>query len=278
MNNKRKLGIIAGGGQIPRLLIDECISKDIDFFILAIDGNAEKQYITEDLPHKWIRIGQAGTGFKLFRKEKVQDVIMIGTIKRPTFSDLVPDFTTTIFYAKIAAKSLGDDGILRALANDIEKQGIMIKGVHEIMPNLLLKKGILTKVKPDKKSLIDIKRGVEVVTELGKLDIGQAAVIQQGLVLAVEGIEGTDKLILRSEEYHRKGHRGTLIKLRKPTQDMRLDLPTIGLQTVRNAIEANLQGIAAHAGNALLVDEAEAIELANKHGIFIVGIDPEDYR
>lgn len=278
VETKRKLGIIAGGGQIPRMLIDECIARGLDYFVLAIEGNAEKQYITDDIPHKWLRIGQAGTGFATFRKEKVQDVIMIGTIKRPTFSDLVPDFKTTIFFAKIAAKSLGDDGILRALANDIEKQGMKIRGVHEIMSELLVKKGVLTKVKPDKKAISDIKRGIEVVTELGKLDVGQAAIIQQGLVLAVEGIEGTDALILRSKDYHRKGDRGVLVKLRKPTQDMRLDLPTIGLKTVESAIEAGLRGIVVHAENALFVDEKEAIELANKHGIFIIGIDPSEYE
>lgn len=277
-DKKRKIGIIAGGGQIPRMLIDECIAKGFDYFVLAVEGNADKEYITDDIPHKWIRLGQAGTGFSAFKKEKVEDVIMIGTIKRPTFSDVVPDLKTTIFFAKIAAKSLGDDGLLRAIASEIEDQGMQIRGVHEIMSNLLVKKGVLTKAKPDKKAIIDIKRGVEVVTELGKLDVGQASIIQQGLVLAVEGIEGTDALILRSKDYHRKGDRGILVKLRKPNQDMRLDLPTIGLKTVENAVASGLRGIVVHAENALFVDEKQAIELANKHGIFIIGIDPSEYR
>lgn len=274
---KRKIGIIAGGGQIPRMLIDACISKGFDYFVLPVIGNAEQKYITADIPHKWIRLGQAGTGFSEFKKHKVQDVIMIGTIKRPTFSDVVPDLKTTMFFAKIAVKSLGDDGLLRAIASEIEAQGMQIRGVHEIMSDLLVKKGILTKIKPDKKAIIDIKRGVEVATQLGKLDVGQACIIQQGLVLAVEGIEGTDALILRSKDYHRKGDRGILVKLRKPNQDMRLDLPTIGLKTVENAIASGLRGIAIHTQNALFVDEKQAVELADKHGVFIIGIDPSEY-
>ncbi|MDD4556785.1 MAG: UDP-2,3-diacylglucosamine diphosphatase LpxI [Alphaproteobacteria bacterium] len=276
-DKSRKLGIIAGGSTIPKRLIDECVAQGRDFFVLCIEGNADETYFTDAIPHKWIRIGQSGTGFKLFKDEKVQDVVMIGTIKRPTLSDLIPDLRTTMFFTKIAAKSLGDDGILRALANDIEHEGMKIKGVHEVMPEILAREGIMTKTKPDKQALQDIKRGVEVCLELGRLDVGQAVIVQQGLILAVEGIEGTDKLIERTKDYQRKGEKPILVKLRKPNQDMRLDLPTIGLRTIEKAIESGLRGVAVHAGNALMVDEKEAIELANKHNIFIIGINPADY-
>lgn len=274
----RKLGIIAGGGSIPEMLINECKSQGRDFFVLAIEGNADRAYFDDTIPHKWIRIGQAGTGFKLFKDEKVQDVVMIGTIKRPTLSDLVPDLRTTMFFTKIAAKSLGDDGILRTLVADIESEGMMVKGIHEIMPELLVKKGVLTKVKPDKQAVNDIKRGVEVCTELGRLDVGQSIIVQQGLVLALEGIEGTDELIKRSKDYQRKGDKGIMVKLRKPNQDMRVDLPTMGIRTIQGLIDSGFRGVAVHAGNALIIEEKEAIDLANKHGLFIIGIDPADYE
>lgn len=112
---------------------------------------------------------------------------------------------------------------------------------------------------------------------LGRLDVGQAAVVQQGLVLAVEGIEGTDELLRRSGGYKRKGAGGVLVKLRKPQQDMRIDLPTVGLQTVKRAKESGLRGIAIHAGNGLIVDEAEVVRLADKEGLFVIGVDPSDY-
>ena len=274
----RKLGIIAGGGSIPQLLINECLQRQMDFVVLAIDGNADKDLFNQaDYPHKWIRLGQAGTGFKYFAEQKVQDVVMIGTIRRPTVFDLVPDLRTTAFFAKVGAKALGDDGLLRALVSEIEADGMKVKGVHEVMPQLLIKEGVLTKNKPSKKEIVDIKRGIEAALTLGKLDIGQAVVVQHGLVLGVEGIEGTDELIRRCKEYRRKGDGGILVKLRKPQQDMRIDLPTIGPRSVERAHETGLNGLVVHAGNGLIVDEAETIKLANKYGMFIIGVNPGEY-
>lgn len=277
MTSQRKLGIIAGGGSIPKMLIEHCAAQGRDFFVLAIEGNADKALITDNIPHQWIRIGQAGTGFKRFAEEKVQDVIMIGTIKRPGFFDLVPDLRTTAFFAKVGAKALGDDGILRALVNEIEAEGMTVRGIHEVMSDLLVKPGILGRHKPDKQALVDIRRGIDVALALGKLDVGQSVVVQQGLVLGVEGIEGTDELIRRCGEYRRKGDGGVLVKLRKPQQDMRIDLPTIGPRSVSRAQESGLRGIVVHAGNGLIVDEAETIRLADKAGLFIMGINPDDY-
>lgn len=272
----RKLGIVAGGGSIPGMLIEHCRKIGRDFFVLAIEGNADKSILGEDIPHQWIRIGQAGTGFKRFAEENVQDVVMIGTIRRPGFFDLVPDLRTAAFFAKIGTKALGDDGILRALIEEIEAEGMVVRGIHEVMEDLLVKPGILGKHKPDKQALADIRRGMEVATELGRLDVGQSVVVQQGLVLGVEGIEGTDELIRRCGEYRRKGAGGVLVKLRKPQQDMRIDLPTIGPRSVERAQASGLRGIVVHAGNGLIVNEAEMIKLADKYGIFVMGVTPGD--
>ena len=201
----KKLGIIAGGGAIPRDLINFCKENKRDYFVIAIEGNADRDLIDETIPHAWIRIGQAGTGFKKLAEEKVEEVVMIGTIKRPTLKDLVPDMRTTAFFAKVGMKSLGDDGILRALVKEIESEGMVVRGIHEVLPELLIKKGVLGKVKPSKQAKEDIRRAVEVATELGRLDVGQAVIVQQGLVLGVEGIEGTGELIRRCGEYKRKG-------------------------------------------------------------------------
>ena len=276
-DNKRKLGIIAGGGSIPKMLIDYAKANDIPYFVLAIEGNADRAHFDDAINHKWIRLGQAGTGFKLLKDEKVQDVVMIGTIHRPTLQEVMPDLRTAAFFAKIGLKALGDDGILRALVKEIESEGIKVVGVHEVMPELLVKEGLITKVKPDKQALADIKRGVEVDLTLGVLDVGQSVVVQQGLVLGVEGIEGTDELIKRCKNYARKGVGGVLIKLRKPNQDMRIDLPTIGTTTIENAHAAGLRGIAVHAGNALIVDEEKVIKLANKYKMFVIGVNPAEF-
>ena len=241
----KKLGIIAGGGAIPQDLINFCKENKRDYFVIAIEGNADKALIDDSIPHAWIRIGQAGTGFKKLAEEKVEEVIMIGTIKRPTLKDLVP--------------------------------GMTVRGIHEVLPELLIKKGVLGKVKPSKQAKEDIRRAAEVATELGRLDVGQAVVVQQGLVLGVEGIEGTGELVRRCGDYKRKGEGGVLVKIRKPQQDMRVDLPTIGDKTVQAAYEAGLSGIALHAGNGLIVNEKETVKLADKLGLFVMGIDPAEF-
>lgn len=273
----RKLGIIAGGGSIPKMLVEHCRKNGREFFVLAIEGNAEADLIdNNDIPHQWIRIGQAGTGFKRFAQEDVKDVVMIGTIRRPGFKDLIPDMRTTAFFAKLGLKSIGDDGILRALVKEIEDEGMTVRGIHEVMSELLVKEGILGRHKPDKQAREDMRRGLEVATELGRLDVGQAVIVQQGLVLGVEGIEGTDELIRRCGGYRRKGDGGVLVKLRKPQQDMRVDLPTIGTRTIERAHETGLRGVVVHAGNGLIVNEAEVIRLADKYGLFVMGVNPGD--
>jgi len=277
MTEKRKLGIIAGGGTLPQTLIQHCIQNEIPYFVLAVTGNASEGDFSPDIPHKFIRIGQAGTGLKHLRDEKVQDIVMIGTIRRPSLADLVPDLRTAAFFSKIGLKSLGDDGILRALIKEIEGEKMKVVGIHEIMPDLLLSSGVLTKKKPDKQALADIKRGVQAALKLGELDIGQSVVVQQGLVLGLEGIEGTDELIKRCGTYKRKGDGGVLVKLRKTTQDMRVDLPTIGVNTIENAHQSGLKGLAVHAGNALIADKKSVIELANKYKMFLIGINPAEF-
>ena len=276
-NPERKLGIIAGGGELPHKVIEWCRKHSHPYYALAIEGNADKHIFTPDVAHEWIRIGQAGTGFKRFQEEGVKEIVLIGTIKRPTFAELVPDFRTAAFFAKLGAKALGDDGILRALVKEIENDGMKVVGIHEVVPDLLAHTGVLTKKKPDKEDEEDIRRGVEVATALGKLDVGQSVVIQQGLVLGLEGIEGTDKLIKRCAEYVRKGKKPILVKLRKQQQDMRIDLPTIGPKSIERAHESGLEGLAIHAGNGLIVDEEDTISLANKYRMFIIGVNPDDY-
>ncbi|MBP3686954.1 MAG: UDP-2,3-diacylglucosamine diphosphatase LpxI [Alphaproteobacteria bacterium] len=277
-NPERKLGIVAGGGELPFKLINWCEKNARPYFVLAIKGNAAENLCTQNIPHEAIRIGQAGTGFKRFKQEGVKEIVLIGTIKRPSFKELVPDLKTAAFFAKIGTKALGDDGILRALIKEIEAEGMKVVGIQEVMPDILVKIGTLTTKKPDKEDEIDIRRGVAVATSLGALDVGQSVVVQQGLVLGVEGIEGTDKLITRCGEYKRQGKAPILIKLRKPSQDLRVDLPTIGLKTVENAHAQGFKGIAVHAGNTLIVNEPEVIALANKYKMFIKGINPAEYE
>lgn len=273
-----KLGIIAGGGDIPKTLIAKCKEQKRDYFVIALEDSADKNLIDETVPHIWIRLGQVmGSGFNKLKEEKVTEVIMIGTVRRPSVKDLEPDAQTAAFFAKLGTKSVGDDELLRAVVEELEERGMRVRGIQELLPDILIKEGVLGKVKPSKQALSDIERGVEVATELGRLDVGQAVIVQQGLVLGVEGIEGTGELIRRCSAYRRKGEGGVLVKIRKPQQDVRLDLPTIGDKTVIAAKESGLSGIVLHAGNGLIANEKETIKLADEYGIFVMGINPANH-
>jgi len=194
-------------------------------------------------------------------------------VKRPSFTGLIPDWKCLKLLMKHGKKALGDDALLKILIQEMESEGLKVVGIDEILPHLLIKKGVYGRMIPTAQDTSDIKRGIEVARKLGEADVGQAVIVQQGLVLAVEGIEGTDALILRSRALKRKGGRGVLVKTAKPQQDRRADLPTIGPNTVQAAAEAGLSGIAVQADSVLFSEAEKAVKLANQQGIFIIGVE-----
>lgn len=266
-----KLGIIAGGGEFPGLVIAACRAQGRPFHVLALDGHASPAIIG-DAAADWIRLGEAGTGLKRLREAGVTELVMIGPVRRPTLSELTPDWWTARFFAKVGLKALGDDGLLRALAHALENEGFRIVGIDDVLSDCLATEGVYGQLAPDAQAEADIARGFEVARGLGALDVGQAVVVQQGLVLAVEAIEGTDRMIARSAEVKRDGLGGVLVKVKKPGQDRRLDLPTIGLATLRACHAAGLRGLAVEAGGTLVLGRDALIEEAEKLGLFLVGV------
>lgn len=269
---KPKLGIIAGGGELPGLVAAACRADGRPFHILALSGHADPAVIG-DLPADWIRLGEAGTGFVRLREAGAVEVVMIGPVRRPTLAELAPDFRTVRFFAKVGLKALGDDGLLRAVAAELESEGFTVIGVDQVLTSYLATAGRYGAVAPDTQAEVDIAHGVKVVQGLGALDIGQAVVVQQGIVLGVEAVEGTDRLIRRCGELARAGDGGVLVKLRKPGQDRRIDLPTIGTDTVREAAKAGLRGIAIEAGGALVLGKDAVAAEADRLGLFVLGIE-----
>lgn len=265
-----KLGIIAGGGAFPGLAIAACRSQGRPFHVLALTGHADPAVIG-DAPADWIRLGEAGSGFKMLRAAGVGDLVMIGPVRRPTLKELAPDWRTTKFFAKVGLKALGDDGLLRAVAREIEEEGFRVVGIDDVLADCLAPEGLFGRHHPDEQAMADMARGWEVAKGLGALDVGQAVIVQQGIVLGVEAVEGTDRLIRRCAELRRDGPGGVLVKVRKPGQDRRLDLPTIGLTTLREAVAAGLRGIVVEAGGALVLDRQELAAAADAAGLFILG-------
>ena len=267
----KKLGIIAGAGALPHALIEACERMHRPFFVLGLKGQANPKEYDKALPQAWIRLGAVGKGFRLMKKNGVEEVVMIGGVKRPSLVGLWPDLRGLKAISHLKKKS-GDDSLLRGIAKEIESEGFTVVGIDSILPHLLATEGVYTREVPLPKDGADIKRGIEVAKLLGKADVGQSVIVQQGLVLAVEGIEGTDALIRRSADLKRKGTGGVLVKVSKPQQDRRMDLPTIGPATVQAVKNAGFVGIAVEAGSVLISQSEQTVKLANQLGIFIVGV------
>ena len=267
-----KLGIIAGGGGAPQRVIDACRSQGRDFFVFCLQGQAEAG-LAMDAPHADLMIGAFSDFKRMVAEQKIGELVMIGRVRRPSLSELKLDWLAAKALAKIGFNALGDDALLRAVGTVIEQEtGAKLIGVQDILGGVLLSEGCMGRHSPDTQALSDIARGREVARALGAVDVGQSVIIQQGLVLGVEAIEGTDALIARCAELRRDGPAPVLVKMAKPQQDDRFDLPTLGPDTVAAAIKAGLCGIAAEAGRTLIIDRDKVRDMANEGGIFVVGV------
>lgn len=274
-----KLGIIAGGGDLPVRIIDACRAADRPFFVLALEGQTPPETVA-DTPHAWVRMGAGGKALSALRKAEVEEIVLAGPVRRPTIAELKPDLWTAKFIAKVGVKSLGDDGILGALVRELEqKEGFRVVGAESLMPEVMAEEGVFGRVRPDDQALSDIERGIAVASALCALDAGQACVVQQGLVLAIEAIEGTDAMLARAGELRREGPGGVLVKVGLPKKEERADLPTIGVTSVHTAAAAGLRGIAVEAGRSLVIDRGQTTEAADAAGLFIIGVGiPTDPR
>jgi hypothetical protein len=270
------LGIIAGGGAMPLRVAAAARAAGREVFLLGLEGFAQPALFAA-YPHAMARIGAAGRILELLRAHGVRDLVLIGTVRRPGFFDLRPDAEGAKILARVGrAAFAGDDGLLRAVVRVLGEMGFNVIGAQDVFREVLAPAGLLTRVGPDAGAQADIARGVAVVRLLGQADIGQGCVVQHGLVLAVEAIEGTDAMLGRCGALRREGPGGVLVKLVKPGQDRRADLPTIGAETVRQAVAAGLRGIAFEAGGTLLAEREAAIALADSAGIFLLGFDPDN--
>lgn len=265
------LGIIAGGGAAPRYLIEACQKLGRPFYLVCLEGQADDG-LGEGLPHTWLPLGAAVKLKTLAEAEQIKEIVMIGRVRRPSLLEIKPDWLALKVLTKIGMNMLGDDALLRAIGNAMETEaGVRVIGVQDVFKDLLTPEGQLGKVAPDEDAQKDIVRGVDVAKALGQLDVGQAVIVQQGMVLGVEAIEGTDALIARAAGLKREGMGGVLIKIAKPQQDNRYDLPTIGPDTIAAMAKAGLRGVALEAGRSLLIEREKTIAAADAASIFIIG-------
>jgi DUF1009 family protein len=274
-----KLGLVAGGGGLPVEIAEHCERAGRPLFVVRLKGFAGDALAE----YGGVELGMTEFGkcFRALKRAGCKAVCFAGDVDRPDFRTFIPDLKgLTLLPGLLAAARKGDDGLLRYILGAFEKEGFAVEGAHEVMSDLTLAAGPLGRVAPDEAQMADVLKALAVARETGRLDIGQGAVVCDGLVLAVEAQEGTDAMLKRVSHLPAEirgapgAGRGVLAKAPKPMQEQRIDLPTIGLGTVRAAARAGLAGIAGEAGGLLVLDREEVIELADELGVFIVGVEP----
>ncbi|MEQ1789997.1 MAG: UDP-2,3-diacylglucosamine diphosphatase LpxI [Rickettsiales bacterium] len=272
MSKLSTLGIIAGKGNLPAQIIRACQSINRPFFVI----NFEESFVPEamkNIPHAVVRIGAVGEALKYLRGAGAREIVMAGAVKRPSLSSLRPDAAGASLLKKLGkAFFSGDDAILKAIIAFFEEENFTIVAVDSILTDILADEGVLGKISPDKQANNDIIIGMKTAKDIGALDIGQGVIVENGVVLGTESADGTDAMIVSCGKL-RKGKKtsGVLVKAKKPKQEEKVDLPSIGVQTIENLYKAGFAGVAIEAHGSLLIDKFELIKKADEYGLFVVG-------
>jgi DUF1009 family protein len=273
----KKLGLVAGG--LPVEIAEHCERSGRPLFVIRLKG-----FAGQDLaPYAGAEVGLAELGkcIKLLKQASCEAVCLAGQVARPDFTTLVPDLRgLKSLPGAVLAAGKGDDALLRFLVGEFEKEGFAVEGAHEVMEDLSLPAGLLGAHAPSEQARADAARALAVAREIGRLDVGQAAVVCRGLVLALEAQEGTAAMLQRVGDLPeairgRPGApAGVLAKAPKPIQETRVDMPAIGLATIQSAARAGLAGIVGEAGGLLVLDREQVIAAADELGLFILGVEP----
>ncbi len=269
------LGILAGGGPFPGQVAAAATASGRPVFIVGFEDFADPAVIGP-YPHAFVRLGAAGQILALLRANGCRELVLVGPVKRPSLFDLRPDAEGVKILARVGRAAFsGDDGFLAAVVRVLGEEGFVVRGAHEVLTGAVAAPGVLGRVAPDAQAAADISRGIAVVRALGAVDVGQGCVVQQGHVLAVEAAENTDRMLARVGELALPGPGGVLVKLVKPGQERRTDLPTVGPRTIVGAAAAGLRGVAVEAGGTLFTDRAACVAESDRLGLFLVAVDPD---
>ncbi len=265
------LAIIAGSGELPHLILTARKAQSGDNFILAIEGNTPED-ITSDVPHVWFRIGALGAAMDTLKKQGIRQIVMAGYIKRPKLSHIMPDAKGAALLKRLGTKLFsGDNRLLDIISQFFEEHGFTIVGAHEICKSHVADEGAMTLRAPKEMHMQDIAIGKKVLKALSPYDVGQAVVVQNGHVLGVEAIEGTEALLQRVSPYIDAAQSSVLIKAPKEGQILHVDMPVIGKDTVELCSKTGISGIAVGADATLLLGKQAVIADANQNNIFIYG-------
>jgi DUF1009 family protein len=274
------LAIMCGGGAFPGAVADAVQRGGGKVLLFAFREFADPA-IVERYPHEWMYLGQAGRLDRLLRQYGVRELTFVGVVHRPRLRDIRIDWLTLRMLPRyLAAQRRGDNHLLSFIAGAFEEHGIRVRGVHEVAPEILIPSGVLGAHRPSAQETGEIDLGRAVIRALGPLDVGQAAVVVGGRVVAIEAAEGTGAMLERVAVLRAEGRvraappAGVLVKAPKPGQDRRLDLPAIGAETAKQAAAAGLAGIAVEAGGTIVADANALVQAADAAGLFVLGFEP----
>ncbi|MEJ8574625.1 LpxI family protein [Microbaculum marinum] len=275
------LAILAGAGELPKVIADEVARTGRPIFAVEVDGETDCDLSA--YPRTRLPIGAAGRLKTVLMEHGCRDVLMAGSFRRPRFSEIEWNMGTVRALSSIMRLKVGgDDAVVNGVVHIFESEGFRIVGPREVVPRLVAPQGTIGRLRPGKKARSDIALGLSAIGRMGPLDIGQAVIVLAGRIVAVEAAEGTDSMIARCAQLRDNGRiaapppSGVLVKAMKPGQELRLDMPVVGLDTVRGAAAAGLEGIAIEAGKVLLPRIEEVGAAADDAGLFIVGVDLGD--
>lgn len=287
MQRWTKLGIIAGGGNLPIRLARSCANTGNPYYVIRLKGYTDPEL--EAFEGEAVYIAEFGKLVRRLKDQGCDAIVMAGIVSRPNFSQLKPDWRAAALLPKVvAAARRGDGALLDTLVHLFESEGFLVVGAEEVATDLFAPEGAIGAIRPGEKDFADLAKAAEVVRALGSFDIGQAAVVRNGHVLAIEAAEGTDAMLQRCadlpedirgyEPEEEQSRRGVLLKRPKPGQELRVDLPTIGIETVRRADAAGLAGIAIEAEAGLIIDREEVAAAADRAGLFVYGFTEKDIQ
>lgn len=276
------IGLLAGAGRFPIVFAEGARQAGLSVYCLGVEGMASPELASACDHFDWLPLAKIGRAIRLFRRREVTRAVMAGKIEKTVLFHpfrvlrLLPDWRTVHMWFRYASRDKKDDTLLMAVIHEFERDRITFGSALEFCPELLVKRGFLTRRKPTPAQWKDIRFGWELAKEMGRLDVGQSVIVKDTAVIAVEAIEGTDKAILRAGELCRGGF--TVVKVAKPQQDMRFDVPTIGMQTLHTMSQSGGKVLAVECDKTIVLDQDKVVELANRLGIAIVAVDAQELQ
>jgi len=267
--NMKKIGLIAGMGDLPKAIAAEAQALGYSVFSIALNPLADKSLSSYVDEIRWVGVGKFGELIDTLKKNKIKEAVMVGKVPKALLykSKIIPDVRAMKLLFSLKDKS--DESILQAIAKELEKEGVQLLTIPSLSSSLLMPEGVLTGDKPSADERKDIAFGWNIAKEIGRLDIGQTVVVKNQAVMAVEAIEGTDEAIKRGGTLAGRG--AVIIKVSKPNQDPRFDMPVVGLDTLRVMREVSARVLAVEAGKSIILNKDRLVEESDKAGIAVVG-------